>query len=186
MLQHLFASTTRYLILRVLVFNPDHLYTVAELRRKLHVKDAAVRAELQKLMAIQFVAETPGDDGKTYHLVKEAAIFPELRALFLKAQLLTEYDFGKKILAIGRISYAALTGYFTNVSEAKTDIFIVGTVNRAKLRRLVRRFQHDMDHDVRYTVLSKKEYQYRNDITDRFLYDILENRKIVLVDKLRS
>ena len=186
MLQHLFGTTTRYLILRVLVFNPDHLYTIAELRRKLHITDAALRAELQRLMASQLVRETAGETGKTYHFVKEAAIFPELRALFLKAQLLTEYDFGKKILGIGRIAYAVLTGYFTNVPEAKTDIFIVGTVNRAKLRRLVRRFQHDMDHDVRYTVLSKKEYQYRNDITDRFLYDILENRKIVLVDKLHS
>lgn len=186
MLQHLFGTSTRYLLLRVLVFNPDHPYTVAELRRKLHVTDAALRAELQRLVAIQLAVEAEGGDGKTYHLLKEAAIFPELRALFLKAQLLTEYDFGKKILAIGRIAYAVLTGYFTNVPEAKTDIFIVGTVNRVKLRRLVRRFQHDMDHDVRYTVLSKKEYQYRNDITDRFLYDILENRKIVLVDKLRS
>jgi len=186
MLQHLFGTTTRYLILRVLVFNPDHPYTIAELRRKLHITDAAVRAELQRLMATQLVRETAGETGKSYHFAKEAAIFPELRALFLKAQLLTEYDFGKKILGIGRIAYAVLTGYFTNVPEAKTDIFIVGTVNRVKLRRLVRRFQHDMDHDVRYTVLSKKEYQYRNDITDRFLYDILENRKIVLIDKLHS
>ena len=186
MLQHLFGTTTRYLILRVLVFNPDHPYTIAELRRKLHITDAAVRAELQRLMATQLVRETAGETGKSYHFAKEAAIFPELRALFLKAQLLTEYDFGKKILGIGRIAYAVLTGYFTNVPEAKTDIFIVGTVNRMKLRRLVRRFQHDMDHDVRYTVLSKKEYQYRNDITDRFLYDILENRKIVLIDKLHS
>lgn len=186
MLQHLFGTITRYLVLRVLVFNPDHPYSVAEFRRKLHITDAALRAELQRLMAIQLVVEAAGEDGKTYHFVKEAAIFPELRALFLKAQLLTEYDFGKKVLSIGRIAYAALTGYFTNVPEAKTDIFIVGTVNRAKLRRLVRRFQRDMDHDVRYTVLSKKEYKYRNDITDRFLYDILENRKIVLIDKLRS
>jgi len=186
MLQHLFGNPTRYLILRVLVFNPDHPYSITELHRKLHISDAAIRAELQRLLTIQLVAEAVGDEGKTYHFVKEAAIFPELRALFLKAQLLSEYDFGKKVISIGRIAYAALTGYFTNVTEAKTDIFIVGTVNRAKLRRLVRRFQHDMDHDVRYTVLSKKEYQYRNDITDRFLYDILENRKIVLVDKLRS
>ncbi len=186
MLKNLFGTPVRYLILRVFVFNPDHPYTVAELRRKLHITDTAIRAELQRLLAIQLVAEAAGDGGKTYHLMKETAIFPELRALFLKAQLLSEYDFGKKILSIGRVAYAALTGYFTNVPEAKTDIFIVGTVNRAKLRRLVRRFQHDMDHDVRYTVLSKKEYQYRNDITDRFLYDILENRKIILVDKLHS
>ena len=145
MLQHLFGTTTRYLVLRVLVFNPEHQYSVVELRRKLHVTDAAIRAELQRLIAIQLVVEAASENGKTYHFVKEAAIFPELRALFLKAQLLTEYDFGKKILAIGRIAYAALTGYFTNVPEAKTDIFIVGTVNRVKLRRLVRRFQHDMN-----------------------------------------
>jgi hypothetical protein len=114
------------------------------------------------------------------------SLFPELRALFLKAQVLSEKNFGNKILRLGRVIYAALTGYFTNVPEARTDVFIIGTVNRIKLRRLMRGFQRSIDHDIRYTIMTKKEYQYRNDITDRFLYDILENRKIILVDRMHK
>ncbi len=186
MLQNLFATPTRYALLRVLIFNPEHQYAVPELQRKLRLTPAAVRAELHRLKEIGLVESGDTEDGQArFHMNAQASIYPELRALFLKAQLLTEYDFGKKVQSIGHVLYAVLTGYFTNVPEAKTDIFIVGTVNRLKLRRLVRRFQRELDHDLRYTVMSKKEYQYRNDITDRFLYDILENRKMLLVDKLK-
>ena len=185
MLQHLFATTTRYTLLRVLIFNPEHRYSIAELQRKLHISPASARAELRRLEQIGLVIIEEEKGQQQYRVNAEAIIFPELRALFLKAQLLTEYDFGNKIQSIGHVLYAVLTGYFTNIKEAKTDIFIVGTVNRSKLRRIVRHFQRDLDHDLRYTVMSKKEYQYRNEITDRFLYDILENRKILLVDKLK-
>ena len=32
--------------------------------------------------------------------------------------------------------------------------------------------------------MTPQEFKYRSDITDRFLYDILENKKIVVIDTL--
>lgn len=185
MLDALLGSEIRYRFLRLFVFNPERTYTLVEVSKKTRIRPQTLRAELKRLAPLGLLTQLEEKGVQGFRMNQHATLFPELRALFLKAQILTEYDFGKKILSIGRVRLAILTGFFTNVPEARTDIFIVGTVNRLKLRRLVRRFQREMDHDLRYTVLSLKEYQYRNDITDRFLYDILENRKIVLVDKLR-
>jgi len=184
MLDALLGSSIRYAFLRLLVFNPDRTYTLAEVSKKTRVAAPRLRAELRRLAPLGLLTVKTENRTLLVSLNANAPLFPELRALFLKAQILTEYDFGKKIQAVGRIRFAALTGFFTGVPEAQTDIFIVGTVNRLKLRRLVRRFQREIDHNLRYTVLSRREFQYRNDITDRFLYDILENRKIVLVDRL--
>ncbi len=185
MLDTLFGSATRYALLRVLVFNPGRLYTPVELAKKSGLTPASVRAELKRLQQSALVRLQEKDKQRMVQVNADAAIFPELRALLLKAQLLTEQDFGAKLARLGRVQYAVLTGYFTNVPEAQTDVFIVGTVNRQKLRRLVRAFQRAIDHNLRFTVLSKREYKYRSDITDRFLYDIVENRKIVLIDKLQ-
>ena len=33
--------------------------------------------------------------------------------------------------------------------------------------------------------MSLSEYKYRHDITDRFLYEILEGKKIVVIDRLK-
>lgn len=184
MLEKLFGSTTRYALLRLLIFNANRFYQIPELCRKTGLSPAAIRAEVKRLNESELVRIDEKNGSLNIQANAENPLFPELRALFLKAQILTEYNFGRKIQKIGRVVFAALTGYFTNVKEARTDIFIIGTVNRLKLRKLVRRFQKEIDHELRYTVMSKKEYQYRNDITDRFLYDILENRKIVLVDRL--
>ncbi|MEK7631565.1 MAG: hypothetical protein AAB445_01690 [Patescibacteria group bacterium] len=186
MLDALLGSEIRYTFLRLFVFNPDRAYTLLEVSKKTRIRPQTLRAELKRLMPLGLLDQQVEKGIMTLRMNAAAPIFPELRALFLKAQILTEYNFGKKLQAVGRIRLAILTGFFTNVPEARTDIFIVGTVQRLKLRRLVRRFQREMDHDLRYTVLTLKEYQYRNDITDRFLYDILENRKIILVDKLRK
>ncbi|RJO59476.1 hypothetical protein C4546_01860 [Candidatus Parcubacteria bacterium] len=186
MLEELFGSITRFALLRLLVFNSGKPYLITNLSRKTGLNRSAIRTELKRLAENELVKFGESEGLQTVQVNEFNPLFPELRALFLKAQILTEHDFGKRLQKIGRVAYAVLTGYFTNVPEAKTDIFIVGVVNRLKLRKLVRKFQREMDHALRFTVMSKREFQYRNDITDRFLYDILENRKIVLVDKLRN
>jgi len=50
----------------------------------------------------------------------------------------------------------------------------------------VNKMQNEFAHQIRYTVMSKKEFKYRNDLTDKFLYEILEQRRIVLVDKIQK
>jgi hypothetical protein len=79
-----------------------------------------------------------------------------------------------------------LTGFFTGAKNVKTDILIVGNVSRNKLSKLVNKMQNEFAHQIRYTVMSKKEFNYRNDLTDKFLYEILEQRRIVLVDKIQK
>lgn len=113
-------------------------------------------------------------------------LLPELHSLVLKSIIFWEQKLVKKIKALGPVYYLAFTGFFTDTNPAPTDILIVGRSNKRRLSRIMRRFQKDLRRPVRYTLLSKKEFEYRMDITDRFLYDILESRKIVVVDELKD
>jgi DNA-binding transcriptional ArsR family regulator len=184
MLDHIFGSRTRVKLLRIFLTNPNNNYYVRELTRKIKERINSVRRELENLEKIELI--THHDDGqkKYYRVNANFILYPELKALILKSQLIVERSLSKSLKQIGQISYLVLTGIFTGVPEAQTDILIVGKVNRLKLKRLVQQFSKDFDQRIRYTVMSKKEFEYRNDLTDKFLYTILENRKIVVADKI--
>ena len=107
-----------------------------------------------------------------------------LLRLFLKSRVLLEKDFVKKLAASGSVSYLALMGVFVGPEPAPTDLFMVGRVNHDKLLALIKDFEQEIGHEVNYTVMTPQEYKYRRDVTDRFLYSILESKKIVVVDAL--
>ena len=184
MLDHIFGSRTRVKLLRIFLTNPDNNYYVRELTRKIKERINSVRRELDNLEKIEMI--THHDDGqkKYYKVNTNFILYPELKALILKSQLIVERNLSKSLKQIGQISYLVLTGIFTGIPEAQTDILIVGKINRGKLKRLAQQFNKDLDQHVRYTVMTKKEFEYRNDLTDKFLYTILENRKIVIADKI--
>ncbi len=184
MLEQLFGSTTRVKLLRLFFSNTEQSYFVRELTRKIGQRINSVRQELKNLEEIGIVQQVDKNRKKYYTLIKSFPLFNELKSLILKAQLLLEKDFAQAIDRIGQVRYLALTGQFVGQTDITTDILIVGKVNRLKLRKLLHKFQEYYEHDINYTVMSSKEFEYRRQLTDRFLYGILENKKIVIIDKL--
>lgn len=184
MLEHLFGSRTRVKLLRLFLSNPGKSYFVRELTRKIGERINSVRRELEHLSSIGLLLCEDKDQKKYYRANEEHLLYPELKGLILKSQLSLEHDLAKHLKSIGRIYLLILSGIFTGVLEAKTDILIVGTVNRRSLTRLINQFRKNFDHPLRFTVMTRKEYEYRNSLTDRFLFTILEKKKIVVIDKL--
>lgn len=186
MIEQLFGSKTRVKLLRIFLTNPKTDYFVRELTRKIKERINSVRRELENLETIGLVTSHEEGHKKFYRVDRDFILFPELQSLILKSQLTVEKNLARKIKGMGQISYLTLTGIFTNVPDTQTDILIVGKVNRTKLKRLVGSFQRDFDKKIRYTVMSRREFEYRNDLTDKFLFHILENKKIVITDKIFS
>ena len=57
-------------------------------------------------------------------------------------------------------------------------------INKAKLSEVVDDLQKIMKRELNYTVMSLEDFKYRRNVNDRFLLDILEVKKNVLVDRL--
>ncbi len=199
MLDHLFGSKTRVALLRLFFDNPDQPFFVRELTRELGAQINSVRRELENLAALGIVQVTdnipaPSADAvveiipkglnkkKYYLLNKSFVLHAELSGLFSKSHLLLEKELLNELRNIGQVQYLALTGFFTGLPNAKTDMLLVGTVNKEYVSTLLTRYQSKLNREINYTIMPYKEFQYRRDITDRFLYDILVNQKIVVVD----
>lgn len=204
MLEQLFGSKTRVRLLRLFLQNQSEAFFVRELTRKIGSQINAVRNELENLlkMGIIVAAEFPAPhmaeqapvvpvkrkkgrastQRKYYRLNVESLIAGELRALFVKAQVLLEKDFVRKITEAGSVNYMALTGFFVGLDNAPTDVFIVGKIGKERASALIRSFEREVGRELNYTIMTPQEYKYRRDVTDRFLYSILESKKIVVMD----
>lgn len=206
MLEHLFGSKTRVKLLQRFLNNPEQPYYLRELARAIHVQLNSVRREVANLEAIGIISPMlspsvlPGSAAasrvslvrrgrktlKKFYLANPSfLLYPELKALLVKAQLLLEQKLVEKIKHIASVQLLALTGMFVGLEGFATDLLLVGTVNRKRLARLMGQFERDLDHPINYTVMTVGEFRYRHNITDKFLYTILENKKIVVIDRLR-
>jgi len=196
MLEHLFGSKTRVRLLRLFLHHPEESFFVRELARKTHFQMNAVRRELDNLVkfgALMESAPAGGDRPKGplgqrryYKLNTEFVLYPELRALLLKSQVLLEQNFVKRIQDMGSVKYLALTGRFVDEPALSTDLLVIGKVNRERLERLIHDFERELGASVRFTVLTGPEFQYRKQVGDKFIYSILESKKVVVVDELMN
>jgi len=198
MLEQLFGSKTRVFLLRLFLANQNDAYFVRELTRKIGAQINAVRNELENLVSMGIIeavehsdkAGSPDNEGRSaqqrkyYRVNTESLLYPELRALFAKSGILLERNFVQKLEKAGTISYLALMGHFVGENESPTDVFIVGKLDRAKVTLAVRSFERSVGKEINYTVLTPGEFRTRKDLTDRFLYSILDSKKVVVVDKL--
>lgn len=184
MLEQLFGSRTRVKILRLYYAHPDSSFFVRELTRKVGEQINSVRRELEKLSTMGILESESKNRKKYYKLNQDFILNSELKALFLKSRMTLERKVINQIKETGSLSYLALCGYFLDDQEAPVDLFIVGRVNKKKLNNLLEKFSETFGQELRFTSMTTDEYKYRKDITDKFLYDIINRDKVVVVDKL--
>ncbi|MBU0670689.1 winged helix-turn-helix domain-containing protein [Patescibacteria group bacterium] len=186
MLEQLFGSRTRVKILRLFYAHPDSSFFVRELTRKVGEQINSVRRELENLSNMGILISEQKDRKKYYRLNQDFILNAELKALFLKSRMTLERKVINQIKETGSISYLALCGYFLDDQEALVDLFIIGRVNKRKLDNLLEKFSETFGQELRFTSMTTEEYRYRKDVTDKFLYEIINRDKVVVIDKLST
>lgn len=190
MLEHLFGSRTRVKLLSLFLRHPDEALFVREITRRIHTQINAVRRELANLVKLGLLVESseeasrePGLKKKYYKVNRDFKLLPELTSLVMRAQVLLEGRLDQEILKLGDVRYLAFLGAFLG-NSAPVDLFIVGTVDQRKLAQLVSESEKSLGYEINFSVMSLDEFRYRKDMTDKFLYAVLESPKNVVVDRL--
>ena len=185
-LEQLFGSSSRIKLLRFfLSFDAvENRFFVRELTRKLSLQLNSVRRELQNLEKLGLVSSEGRDAQKKkyYKLNKDFALYKELKALFSKSEVFIENKLVEDLKQLGKINLLVLTGHFTGLTESPTDMLIVGKLNRKALAEKIAEFEREISGNINYTILNPAEFKYRKDVTDKFLYGILENKKITVIN----
>lgn len=195
-LEQLFGSKTRARLLALFLQHPEQAYFVRELTRRIDAQLNSVRRELQNLVELGVVMER-GDqpvaagsgslsDKKKYYVANpDFMLYEDLRGLFTKASVFLKNNLVQGIDDHGDIAYLAFMGRFVGTADSPTDILIVGDIDQKALQKVVSAFESEMGHEINYTYMPKEEFLYRKQVTDRFLFSLLEGSKIVMIDRVK-
>ena len=78
-----------------------------------------------------------------------------------------------------------MTGKFTGVEDAATDILLVGKLKPRSVSSLVNKYEKELGFEIRYTLMSEKEFRERRNVMDKFLYSVFETGHHKIVNKLK-
>ncbi len=183
MLDHIFGSPIRAGLISLVVQQPTMIWTTTSLAHQLQASPGVIKSEMSKLADWGLVIGNKSESKTLWHLNLEFPLLPELKSLIVKSLILLEKHLAKELASLRGAQLLLLTGVFIG-EEMQTDILIVGTVDKNSVAKLVEKLSGQFHQQLRYTIMSRKEYLYRRSVTDKFLYQVLNLRPIVIVDKL--
>lgn len=195
MIEQLFGSKTRVKLLQLFYSNPNRPFYVREITRKIDEQINSVRRELSNLLSVGIIT-SDNTNNKLYYEVNQKYEFydpftivfggaPKKRVTRTKATDTSQQatDETDDLKALGHVELAILTGQFTRDESAGIDLLIVGDVNTNAVAKYVSELEAKEGKDIRYTVMKPSDFVYRTQIKDRFITQLHNAKKQILVDE---
>ena len=193
MIEQLFGSKTRVKLLKLFYSNPNRAFYVREITRKIDEQINSVRRELANLLSIGIISSDDSTNRLYYEVNQQYEYHKPLEEIFggkskktsssKKTKAPVVSDEGSAIKSLGNVEIAFLTGQFTRDESAGVDLVIVGDINHTKLDKYIKELEQKEGKEIRYAAMEMKEFAYRKQVKDRFLYNVLPAKKQVLIDK---
>lgn len=183
-LEKIFGSRTRIKVITLFTTGVKRPYYVREIARIVNERLNAVRRELEILRKVGMLTTHEDKHRKYYIINSNFVIAPELTSIMQKIGPGVEDVLFKDLERLGDIKYLCLSGYFTGVAGAPTDMLIIGVVNEARLQNFIQRLEAQLNREVSYTPLTESEYKYRRNFNDLFLRQIFNSPYKEIINKL--
>lgn len=183
-LERLFGSRTRVKLLFLFTNGIKRPYYVRELTRLTKERVNSIRRETENLRRIGLLT-THIRKGRKYYVVNpKFPILEELTRLTAKLGKPFEDRLFDGIRRIGEVKLVLLTGTFTQSRGAPTDMLIVGMVRDRALETFILDVEEELGQEIKYTVMSPTEFQYRRNMNDNFLREVYDHPHVELVNTL--
>ena len=192
MVEQLFGSKTRVKLLQLFYGNPNRSFYVREITRKIDEQINSVRRELSNLLSIGIITSDTNNNRLYYEVNQKYEFYEPLLAIFgagKKSSVKATKDIAEvedTWKALGNVEIVIYTGQFTRDERAGVDMVLVGNVNNNALQKFVTELEAKEGKSIRYTVLSVDDFAYRRQIKDRFISNVLQSKKQIVLDKNNS
>jgi len=208
-LDQLFSSKARVRILRFFLRNSDHFFDMQEIAKRTKVAPVTLKKEIKLLQSIEFIfikeTENSSKQSKTkkgqrksskniaFGLNESFKLLKDLRGLVFGEGFVDQDELESIINKIGKVKFATVSGVFLNSDKEmsrqgrnRVDLFIVvDDVEKSKLKTALQSIEAEIGKEVIYSVLSIDEFNYRRDMFDKFVYDILDSPREDIINKIR-
>ncbi|OGY91092.1 MAG: hypothetical protein A3B30_04220 [Candidatus Komeilibacteria bacterium RIFCSPLOWO2_01_FULL_52_15] len=182
MLEQLFGSLSRARIIKFFCTHETERFYLRELARTLDIKVNGLSRELDNLENLGFLTATNEDRKKYYAIDPTFPLREELKGIVSKSTLLLQRSVVRMLQDIRGVQVFILTGIFAN-QDTGTDILLVGSFDRKRIQSLITGLSRSFYQNLRFTLLRSSEFRYRLEVTDKFIYAILNSSPITIVNK---
>ena len=208
-LEQLLESKAKIRALRLFLMNPEEAFTVIEAKKYTQLSSGQFRKELNKLIKIGLVdtridrdmVEIPRKLRKgrrktlkpktkilkkrVFFADKTFILYPELRNLVFKMAPEGCGPLLLKIKRLGDIKLALVSGVFTDTNTARADLVLVGDkLKKERVSKFFRNLQSEVGKNLNYAVMTTADFNYRFNMRDRFIRDVLDYPHEKLINKL--
>ncbi|MBA7653578.1 hypothetical protein ES703_61434 [subsurface metagenome] len=194
----MFESQAKVKLLRFFFRNVEGLFQPKEIFKRLRSNTALLRQEMKKMEKIGLLKQKKAwlsfekkrggikkEKRMVYYLNPGFDFFSELRDLILKTAIASKSDLVDRARKTGNIKLLALTGIFTGDDTARADLLIVGDkINHRKLNNFIKDLEAEVGKELNCAVMTTKEFDYRYDMYDRFVRDLLDGESEILIKRI--
>ncbi len=185
MLKSLFTSSVRVKLLKHFFLHPNDEFFVRQITRYLNEQVNAIRRELDNWKKIWLLKSSMRAWKKYYTLNSDFIFYPELSSMIIKS-FVAWTDIKKDLSGFWEIEYLYLSWVFVNKIAPVVDMFIVWEIDPNKVQEYLLNNLWQIK-DIKFSVLSKKDFNYRLDVNDSMLLSIVRDKNaVVLVNKLKK
>ncbi|HEX5448305.1 MAG TPA: transcriptional regulator [Candidatus Saccharimonadales bacterium] len=206
MFEQLFGSKTRVKLLQLFYTNPNRSFYVREITRKIDEQINSVRRELSNLLGIGIITSDANNNRLYYEVNQKYEFYAPLAMIFAGAKIpqaevedegkkkakakespepktaMPSHPLAKDLLALGHVELVIFTGQFTRDETSGVDVLIVGDINQTKAAKFMSELEKAESKELRYVTLTPDNYQYRLQINDRFISNLLDSKKQVIIN----
>lgn len=182
-LQDFMISRVRVKMMRLFFVDPEEMYYVRQITRKINEEINAVRRELDKMLGYGLLRSEQRGNRLYYYLNKRYFYFQELQQMVAKSTGL-----GKKIIKLrrklGTLDTVMFSGRFVRrlaPRQNDVDVLVIGEVVLPELEALIKQEEQKLDREIRVAVFEKKEFDFRKTRRDPFIMDVLYGSRIMII-----
>lgn len=181
--EELFDSKARVKILKFFLRNESGFFNLPTITKRVQESEAVVKKELIRLLKIKFI-QKKNRPLKYYGLNPKFEFLNDLKKLMLTPPPASFARMAKKILSLGRVKLALVSGVFLN-KENVADLLIVGDdIDRRKFKNFLKSLEAEVGAQIVYAIISKEEFNYRRAMFDRFVRLMLEGPHEILISRM--
>lgn len=180
-ISHIFGGKAKVRLMRLFVFNPGIVFTLAEAASRTKEKIPTVRRELLILTKAGLIKQR----AKGFALNSAYQYLSAIENFLIDATPITNKEIIKKISSTGNIKLILIAGVFLHDRDSRIDILIVGDhLKQAKLFSVISSIEAELGKELRFTLFETDDFKYRLSIYDKLVRDILDYRHEKILNKL--
>ena len=193
-LEKLFGSMAKVRVMKMFLFHSGGVFTMSDIKKRTQITTPKIRKEVQNLQNIGFLKKKNVlEEGKSgtkkksvgWKLDQSFPYLAPLQGMLVNTTPFANKEIAKKFKNCGDIKLIIVSGIFIQNWESRIDLLVIGDkFKKTALQSVIKTLEADMGRELRYTVFTTDEFEYRMNIYDKLIRDVVDFPHEKVINKL--